>query len=228
MDTDKCPCCGCIDETFEHVLQCDNTDMVEARTNAFAMVQLELFKAELPPNFVDVFMHALGVVPLGTTKRPIRAECLEDAWQAQQEIGFYHMNVGLLTNKWTEALDEFGIKHPESKMELVLTLVWDNLCEQMWKQRNDIRHSKENEAKCNNEDSLKDQLRWYTRHRDEVMDYRHRYLAEYTEHDLQRWSHSTLVAKVTTLTNCKEYYENKVKQRQKQQRTINDWRDQYT
>ena len=39
---------------------------------------------------------------------------------------------------------------------------------------------------------------------------------------------NTGMAKVTTLTNCKDYYENKIKQRHKQQRTINDWRDQYT
>ena len=227
LESDRCPCCGRNDETFEHLLKCDNPNMIETRSNAFALIRLEMVKEEFPSNFIDVFMNALSMIPMESKKKPIRAESLEEAWLAQEEIGFYHMNVGLLSRKWTDALDDFSIMQPESKMELVLTLVWDLLCETMWKQRNDIRHSKENEAKGNNEDKLKDQLRWFTRHRDEVLDYRHRYLAEYSEHDLKRWSHTTLVAKVSTLTNCKQYYDNKIKQRQKQQSTIHDWSDQY-
>ena len=99
LESDKCPCCGRNDETFEHLLQCDHPDMSETRTNAFALIRLEMVKAEFPSNFTDVFMNALAMTPMKSTKKTIRAEPLEEAWSAQAIIGFYHMTVGILTHK---------------------------------------------------------------------------------------------------------------------------------
>ena len=62
--------------------------MIEMSSNAFAMIRLEMVMAEFPSNFIDVFMNILGIIPMGSKKKSIRAEPLEEAWVARKRLAF--------------------------------------------------------------------------------------------------------------------------------------------
>ena len=76
--------------------------------------------------------------------------------------------------------------------------------------------------------SLKDKLLWYQRHQDEVLDYQHRFLADFELFVLKRWSRTTRRAHVERLNNARRYFQRECKQRAINQSTINDWLLSYT
>jgi hypothetical protein len=96
--------------------------------------------------------------------------------------------VGFLSNEWTVALDELKVDQPESKMEKILTVLWDSLCEEVWMIRNGIRHSKENHVSSDELETMAEKLAWYRRHQNTVLYYWHRYLAENSDNNIARWS----------------------------------------
>ena len=71
--------------------------------------------------------------------------------------------------------------------------------------------------------SLKDKLLWYQRHQDEVLDYRHRFLADFELFDLKRWSRATVRAHVKRLNNARRYFQRECKHQAINQSMINNW-----
>jgi hypothetical protein len=98
----------------------------------------------------------------------------------------------------------------------------------MWAERNSIKHNKESHTLEHEKSQQIDQLHWYKRHQDEVLDYRHRYLADFTSEDACRWSRHTRTTKLQHLHHAREYYEIETKQRSINQTTIFDWLHSFT
>ena len=64
---------------------------------------------------------------------------------------------------------------------------------------------------------------WYIRNQHEALDYRHRFLVDFTREDIFRWKLATKRAKLTLLDNAAKFYENQQEQHCDQQSTIDDW-----
>lgn len=228
LDSDRCPCCGVQDETFEHLLACPHPDMNTERQDSIHRLQEDFKKLKLPPAFSLAFIRALKVTlynsPIPTSNIP----SITAAYAAQERIGYYNMAVGLLANEWTEVLAIMNVEQPQSRMEDVLSSLWDNMCEQMWKTRCNIKHSPNNKATPHELQQLQDKLLWYLRHREEVLDYRHRFLAQYNPEDVSRWSRATRRAKLESLNNASQYYRTECTQRAQGQTTIFNWLNQFT
>ena len=92
-------------------------------------------------NVIAVIRHVTDGVPIPSS---FPHDSIEHAVLKQADIGYYHFVVGFLSNEWTAALDELKVDQPKRKMEKILTVLWDSLCEEVWMIRNGIRHSKEN------------------------------------------------------------------------------------
>ena len=71
----------------------------------------------------------------------------------------------------------------------------------LWTTHNNILHSTNNHVLIDEIASLKDNMCWYQRHQGEVLDYRHRFLAEFVEQDLHKWKQMTLRTRVERLNN---------------------------
>ena len=217
LDSDRCPCCGVHDETFEHLLKCPHSDMVTERQDSIHRLQGEFKKLKLPPAFSLAFIRALKVTlynaPIPTSNIP----SITTAYEAQERIGFYNMAVGLLTED-----------QPTSRMEDVLSSLWDNMCERMWITRCNIKHSSNNKAAPHELQQLQDKLLWYLRHQDEVLDYRHRFLVQYKPEDVSCWSRASRRARLESLNNASQYYKNECTQRARGQSTIYTWLNQFT
>ena len=68
LPSDKCPCCGDPDETFEHLLGCSNEQMESTRQQVYQQMQESMQKAEIPLYFTTAFLQVIkagiGVAPL--------------------------------------------------------------------------------------------------------------------------------------------------------------------
>ncbi len=113
-------------------------------------------------------------------------------------------------------------------MELLLSSVWNHLCESLWKQRNEINNSKNSASDLSEMRSLEERLLWYKRHNNEVLDYRHRFLADFTEEDIKKWTKYSRRAKLELLHNARKFYETECSQHSSSQSTIFDWIHSFT
>lgn len=153
----------------------------------------------LPSEFITVFhgiiCHVVLQTPLPTPSSPVYVKATE----AQGRIGYYNMIRGFLSDDWTIALSVGKTKHPQTRMEEVLQLLWDELCEVMWSARNAIRHSSDNCASKDESSNLLDKLLWYARQKDEVLKYCHQFLAEQSEDTMKSWTRQTCQAALSQL-----------------------------
>ena len=71
--------------------------------------------------------------------------------------------------------------------------------------------------------SLADKLMWYHRHQDEVLDYYHQFLIDYTLSNVERWTRITRTSKVAMLNSAMRFYKVECGQLACRQSTIYDW-----
>lgn len=78
------------------------------------------------------------------------------------------MIVGFMVHQWTEAIAATDVQAPQTKAELILTLLWDTICEPLWKMRNSINNSKDSHVEVDDMATMADRLRWYQRNQEKV------------------------------------------------------------
>ena len=137
------------------------------------------------------------------------------------------MIVGFMVHQWTEAIAATDVRAPQTKAELILTLLWDTICEPLWKMRNSINNSKDSHVEVDDMATMADRLRWYQRNQERVLDYRHRILCTYTDKDIQKWTRATRRARLEMLNNARKYYATECQQKQAGQSTIYNWLHSY-
>ena len=117
LPSDKCPCCGANDETFEHLLSCENTTMQDVRNEARKDFRLNCEALDLPLHFTSTLVSIINLVfePVvdRRTKPILQIDSLRDAVKQQETIGFYNMLVGFMSKAWTTALDDLNVEQPE-------------------------------------------------------------------------------------------------------------------
>ena len=106
---------------------------------------------------------------------------------------------------------------------MLLTLLWDDICEPIWKARCNTKHSTKKISSLNKMSSLAGKLMWYHRHQDEVLNYRHRFLVDYTLSNVKRWTRITRTSTVAMLDNTMGFYKVECGQLACCQSTIYDW-----
>ena len=124
--------------------------------------------------------------------------------------------------------DEANSDDLKNNDETLLSMLWDHICENMWNTRNGIIHSNTSMVTQDEMTSLEDQLYWFQRHQNEVLEYRHQFRTDFTSEDVSRWSRATRRAKINMLKNAQRYYATECKQKAANQSTIFDWLHSYT
>ena len=133
------------------------------------------------------------------------------------------MVVGFMAKELVTAMLRCGTQHPQTKAEAMLATLWDDLCEPIWHKRNNINNGKASCARLDELDSLKDKLEWFSRHQNEVLDYRHRFLVNYTAEEINGMRKETRKKRVQHLQSAMNWYEVECSQRAKNQTTMYDW-----
>ena len=227
LHSDKCPCCRATDETFQHLMCCENDHLAAIRKEAISSFRTMCNKMKIPTNFADFFVKVIHAAMKNTIVEQTTNDYLNTALKAQEQIGMYHLLVGFISITWQDALVSMGVEHPHKKMEAILSFLWDDFCEPIWFMRNEILHSTVSHVSTDDMMTLADRLLWYLRHQDEVLDYRHRFLVDYDENKIHHWSRDTRRQKVTMLDNARHWYTNECNTRAQSQTTITNWFDKY-
>ena len=96
LKSDKCPCCECPEETFEHILSCKNEELQQVRTDGFLAIQRDYDAEKVPSNFMRVFLRALRItLDQASFPRNETVQSLQTALRTQEQIGFYKYGRGI-------------------------------------------------------------------------------------------------------------------------------------
>ena len=139
--------------------------MAQARKEEYVLIQNKCTQLKLPLHFTTTVMKTLKVT-LERTEPPPTTEAgpLQEVITAQATMGYYIMAIGFVAKEWTRALRTMGVQHPEQKMEQVLSMIWDHICERLWLVKNSICHSNESHATVDEMAQLAEKLVWYKHH----------------------------------------------------------------
>jgi len=126
--------------------------MKVARQSVYLNIQMDFTTAKLPLSFTKAFIKCIRIAVEGEDLLPnFESDAVQDAIESQSKIGFDNFMVGFIANKWVDILTWVKTKHPHEIMEKILSILWESMCESMWKARNDVQHSK---LSCTNQDEL--------------------------------------------------------------------------
>ena len=93
--------------------------------------------------------------------------------------------------------------------------------------RNSILHYTKNHVSLDELTTMAEKLSWYRDNQHEVLDYRHRYLADNNETTIQGCSANLRRAQLALLDSARRYHNTEIGQRQQNQTTITDWFSRY-
>ena len=71
------------------------------------------------------------------------------------------MILGFLATKWTAILEKLGVEHLQAWSEMLVGLLWDDICKPIWKARCNIKHDTKNFSTLDEMSLLADTLVWY-------------------------------------------------------------------
>jgi hypothetical protein len=171
---DLCPCCGRPDETFYHLLQCPDPQMVELRDRCLRNITRVGAETRLP---------ALIIRLLELMIRTATGELREEP----PLCGVMHSMAGWISKSWARGLRTLGSTDPHGQSAQILTLLWDSLCEPVWSLRNDIFNNIPNPSTLRELTDLRSRLLWYHRFVNQVLPPRFRFIASFQEDSIQRW-----------------------------------------
>ena len=115
---------GCLDEIVEHLLSCENEELKQVRKNGYLAIQRDCDVEKVPSNFTRVFHQAFTITLEQASpieNEMVRSRCT--ALRIQKQIGFYNMVVEFLSNDWTSALEQLGVKHPQTVITQLLAMI---------------------------------------------------------------------------------------------------------
>ena len=103
--------------------------------------------------------------------RIFNSEAVQNAMKSQAKARFDNFMAGFLANEWVDMLVWAKTEQPHDTMEKVLAMLWEYIRKPMWKARNEVKHSKSSQTNQDELTQLTEQLLWYHRHTNEVLDY---------------------------------------------------------
>ena len=153
------------------------------------------------------------------------SESIAAAVQAQQTIGFPRMALGLFSIEWNNVLEKYNVQHPQTEMEMLIDSIWEEFCEALWRERNDINNNAASFTKIDEMNNLREKMQWYHSHREEVLHYTHQHLVNFDIDSIQRMSRSTMLEYIELLNIARIFYEKETSQLATNQSTIPSWID---
>jgi hypothetical protein len=188
-ESDQCPCCGDPDETFEHLLECQEVGLVALRQECLRDVAATAAKKNIPSQVYSVMLGIVKRIVDGRepTIPSESAPVLLRAWESQKRIGFSSFIRGWVSKEWARAMKAYESGDPQGQTAQMLTIIWDGLCEPVCTYRNNKLYHVENNTMTAMLRTLGDRLQWFQDNKEVVLAPRHHMLAEYRMEDVQQW-----------------------------------------
>ena len=123
------------------------------------------------------------------------------AVKAQLSVGLRLLPRGYLVTEWLDVIEEFGTQNPESRLSGLLKRLWLEFTDQIWRNRNEVLHSADSNARQREDDLKTEKLKWFLRNTEVIAPW-DRFVLEYTEESIEIMSSyvkSRLVKNLETL-----------------------------
>ena len=221
--TDKCPCCGRRDETFDHLFRCESSTLVALRRELLKDMSRVASAERLPPEVITLAIFILRSSQTSEYSTPNLQPVMDQVWRSQQRIGLNHFITGYVSREWGKAMAKFGSKDPTGDVAKLITIMWDGWCEPIWNTRNNVLKKQPNPAQLTEVKRVKDRILWFKAHSNETLPPRYQFLTEFEKSDLKCWSRKTSRAHLKHLELGYRIYKLECRQRASGQMVMTDW-----
>ena len=218
----QCPGCNHHDETIEHFFQCPHPLMKERRKEVIAALRKKREENKIPKSVVklliDMLLHVFqGKDKFDCTKYDGRQQVVI---KSQQAIGLSLLPRGFISSEWHNHLKFLGVSNPERRVDSILKMIWEDIFDPLWDQRNRILHDEANKYNVAEDKILSTKLIWYVRNKHSVLAYQDHFLAKYDVNTLHRMKRTTKRKWIQHLDRAKLAYEKERNQRATSQHVI--------
>jgi hypothetical protein len=109
-----CPCCGTELETQLHMFQCNNLDIMRARTKCMMTFLQHMQAKHIPPDIIEAIIEiSSATFERRKPKLDYTIPSIRNAIKHQEMIGFELLTRGFLTKQWLSAILSITQDKPE-------------------------------------------------------------------------------------------------------------------
>ena len=218
----QCPGCSQPDETVEHVFRCPNPLMKKRRKEIVADLRKKRGKNKIPKSAMGILIDMVSHVFQG--KRLFDSSKYDGRQQkviaSQQAIGLHLLPRGYVSTEWYTHLKFLGVSNPKRRVDSMLKMIWHDIFDPLWDQRNRILHDETNKYNVAEDKALSTRLTWYVRNKHSLLAYQDHFLANHDVNNLHRMRRATKREWIRHLDKAKLAYENERRQRASSQNVI--------
>lgn len=186
----QCPCCTCPDETMDHLVRCPHKDLTTKREILLTTFRRKGIKLGIPRVVMETISGILKAHTQGEIATPPEHPSLTAAVSLQQKIGNHLLFRGFLAKEWETTLDDFSVEHSSRKLSGLLKTLWIDYTDQIWRNRNDVTHHRQNKTQQAEGHAWAEKLHWFLQNPQVVAQQDH-FLLNYTMDDVQKMSGRT-------------------------------------
>jgi hypothetical protein len=196
--------------------------LVNKREELLINLRKKLLTAGIPRVITDAFYDLLFAYL--TRKAPPSHSHPEiaRAMAAQVRIGIDLIPRGFLAQEWTTLLETFSVERADGKMMKVLSTLWLDFTDQIWRARNDIAHKKESLSRQAEEETRKTQLEWFLTHPQSIAP-NDQWLLNFTAEGISQMSGNIRKRLVKNLERVQKVFANELSLRCKGQKVITQY-----
>jgi hypothetical protein len=131
---------------------------------------------------------------------------LAKAVRSQMAIGTRLLPRGFISLEWLKCLKDFGVQEqPEQKLSKLLRLIWFDFTDTLWRNRNEVAHSRDSRTQQLEQGSWASKLRWYLENR-HVISPRDQFVLSYTREGIETMPNATRRQWVKNLTRLERIF----------------------
>ena len=159
--TSVCPGCGHPDETFKHLLGCPNPELCKVRNTGLESIVCLGIKHHIPMHVLCAAIKVIHMTthplsPPSTDNHPT----IQAAIDSQTKIGIHQFITVSYRMSGTMPSGHVGRYNIHRHIELLLSMMWDYLCEPIWLCRNNLFHNGSNSATTAGDRTMMERLQW--------------------------------------------------------------------
>lgn len=218
----QCPCCPHPDETMEHMFRCTNQRLMPKKDELINEIRKKGMAKGIPRAIMEVVCRSLYDFIHSNPPTVPENPTLAAAVHSQIALGMRLLPRGILSEGWMTVLRDFGVEHPERKIAGLLRLIWFDFTDVIWRNRNEIAHERENNARQMENITWANRLLWYLEHR-HVIARRDQFILNYTEEDIENMPGLVRRKMVQNLERLAAVYARELQLRALGQRTITSY-----
>ncbi len=155
-----CPGCTQVQESFEHVLLCQNSPTVNCRQESLTELQTTLKNIQTPTKVFQAILQGFRdseIPPHHRSRAPTFGSLygpdvliMEAYYEQFHVLGWYQLSLGRISLKWAVAVEAY--QQAENNLatgglwsSLLIAALWKHI-KNLWKHRNEIVHSSTTDA----------------------------------------------------------------------------------